>query len=85
MQLPFSSCHFRLQFPVQGLDLVQIFSSRLQVDVDDLLGLLLLHVLRRRLRDILVPSSSHFDGLLPLLDELLALGVEHPKLLGGAV
>ena len=60
---------------MQGLDLVEVFPRGFQVDVDDLLGLLLLHVLRRRLRDVLVASSGDFDGLLPLLDELLALRV----------
>ena len=60
---------------MQGLDLVEVFSSRLQISINHLFSLLLLHVLRRRLRDILIASSRDFDGLLPLLDELLALGV----------
>ena len=60
---------------MQGLDLVEVFPRGFQVDVDDLLGLLLLHVLRRRLRDVLVASSGDFDGLLPLLDELLPFRV----------
>ena len=70
---------------MQGLDLVEVFPRGFQVDVDDLLGLLLLHVLRRRLRDVLVASSGDFDGLLPLLDELLPFRVEDAEFLGGAI
>ena len=85
LQLSFSSCHLRLQLRMQGLDLVEVFSSRFQVDVNHFFSLFLLHVLRRRLRDVLISPGSDFDGLLPLLDELLALGVQDPKLFRRAI
>ena len=70
---------------MQGLDLVEVFSSRLQIDINHFFSLFLLHVLRRRLRDVLIAPCCDFDGLLPLLDELLALRVQDAELLRGAI
>ena len=60
---------------MQGLDLVQILPCCFEVDINDLFSLFLLDVLRRRLRDVLIAASGDFDGLLPLLDELLPFRV----------
>ena len=60
---------------MQGLHFIEVLPRGFQVDVDDLLGLLLLHVFGGGLRDILISSHSDFDGLLPLLDELLPFRV----------
>ena len=70
---------------MQGLDLVEVFPRGFQVDVDDLLGLLLLHVLRRRLRDILISPCCNLYSLLPLLDELLPFRMEDAEFFGGAI